>query len=115
MRFISRNPSRVRNCRHLGRRATVRIYAQRFEQRLRDGIPNIIDLVAQIYARGFSEDDLSSLLAFYRSPAGQHRLAKQVLISRAMVVLGQDWGKSIGQQVIAEMAKDKAAKTAPKL
>ena len=94
---------------------TVDIYVKRFEQRLGDGIPKFVDLVAQIYAREFSEEDLTTLLAFYHSPAGQHLIAKQTVIGRSMVVVGQEWGKSIGAEVLAEMTKEKAAKPSPKL
>ena len=93
----------------------VEVYVKRFEQRLGDGIPRFVELVAQIYAREFSEADLGNLLAFYRTPAGQHLIAKQAVIARSMVVVGQEWGKSIGAEVLAEMAKEKAATPSPKL
>ncbi len=46
-------------------------------------------LVAQVYVREFTEDDLSAILAFYCSPAGQHLVGKQTEISKAMFGVGQ--------------------------
>ena len=90
-------------------------YVNRFQQRFTDGIPRFVQLVAQVYAKEFSEDDLTNLLAFYRSPTGQHLLGKQTMIAQSMILAGQEWGKSIAQQVLAEMQREKAAAPPPKL
>lgn len=91
------------------------VFLQRFQQRFDDGIPNFVDLVAQVYAREFSDDDLSKLLDFYRSPAGQHLLSKQLMIAQGMTTVGAQWGRSIAQGIIQEFEKEKGAGPSPKL
>ncbi len=66
------------------------------------------DLAAQIYAREFSDEDLNALLAFYRTPAGQHLLEKQVVITQGMIAMGQQWGQTVAKQVLDDFAKRKA-------
>ena len=61
---------------------------------------SFIDLVAQIYAREFSEEDLNGLLVFYRSPPGQHLLDKQLVIAQGMAQVGQQWGQTLAKQVL---------------
>ena len=39
-------------------------------------IPQILDIAVQIYARDFTEQELSDLLAFYQSPTGRSMIAK---------------------------------------
>ena len=72
-----------------------------------------VDLAAQVYAREFSQDDLDALLAFYKTPAGQHLLDKQVPIAQGMVAVGQQWGQTVAKQVLDDFAKRKAQ--SPKL
>ncbi len=69
---------------------------------------SFVDLAAQVYAREFSQDDLDALLAFYRMPAGQHLLDKQVVITQGMVAVGQQWGQAVARQVLDDFAKRKA-------
>ena len=91
-------------------------FLARFQTRFDDGIPAFVNLVAEVYAREFSEDDLRNLLAFYRTPAGQHMLDKQVPIAQGMAQVGARWGQSVAADVVAELKKehDKSA-SSPKL
>ena len=87
----------------------VDVILQRSSQKLDDQLASFADLAAEVYAREFSEEDLQALLAFDRSPAGQHLIDKQPEITQAMVKVGQRWGQMIAQQVIADYQKEKAA------
>ena len=93
----------------------VDLYITRFQQKFETEIPGFTDLVAKVYAREFSDADLTDLLAFYRTTAGQHLLAKQPEIAKGMLTVGQQWGQSIAQEVLAEIQKEKAAAPSPKL
>lgn len=90
-------------------------YVKRFQERFDHEIPDFVDLVAKVYAKEFTDDDLANLLVFYRTPTGQHLLGKQQEIARGMLLTGQEWGKHIGEEVLSEMQKDKAAQPPPKL
>ena len=93
----------------------VETYLQRFQAKFEAGVPDFVDLVAAVYAREFTESDLSDLLGFYRTPAGQHLLAKQPEIAKGMLLVGQQWGESIARGVLADMQREKQAAPAPKL
>ena len=94
---------------------TIDTLLQRSTQRLDQQLDSFADLAAQVYAREFSEDDLQALLAFDRSPAGQHLIDKQPEITQAMMGVGQRWGQSVAQQVVEEFNKEKAAPVPPRL
>lgn len=93
----------------------IDLFLAKFQQRFNDGIPNFIDLVARVYARDFSDEDLQNLLTFYRSPTGQHLLDKQVVIAQGMAQVGSQWGKAIAQDILAEFEKQKQLAPSPKL
>ena len=91
------------------------VYLARFQTRFDEGIPAFVGLVAEVYAREFSEEDLKSLLAFYRTPAGQHLIDKEVPIAQGMAQVGARWGQSIAGEVAAQIQREKAASPSPKL
>ena len=84
----------------------AQVFLDRFQARFAEGIPAFVDLVAEVYAREFSEQDLTTLLAFYRTPTGQHLLDKQVPIAQAMAQVGARWGQSIAGEVVAQIRKE---------
>ena len=90
-------------------------YLQRFQTKFEASVPGFVDLVAEVYAREFTEADLNDLLAFYRTPAGQHLLDEQPEIAKGMMTVGQRWGQNIAKEVLAEIQKEKQAAPAPKL
>lgn len=94
----------------------VDVIFERSAKRLDSQLESFADLAAKVYAREFSESDLDAMLAFDRTPAGQHVIEKQPEIGRAMMQVGQEWGQGIARDVIAEYQKEKAAAVqAPKL
>ena len=86
----------------------------KMEQRSAQNIGGFVDLAAQLYAREFSDDDLNAMVSFYESPAGQHLVAKQVVIASGMMALGQKWGEQVAQDVLKEFKQDQGT-GAPKL
>jgi hypothetical protein len=72
----------------------------------------LTDLIAQIYAREFSDEDLQSLVAFYESPAGQHLVSKQAEIGQFMATVGAQWGRDMAQSIMDDYRKEQAARTA---
>ena len=52
-------------------RATERMYAQ-MNATMTASLPDIFESMAHAYARMFSRDDLAAMLAFAKTPAGQH-------------------------------------------
>lgn len=64
------------------------------------------EMMADVYARHFTSDDVRQLLAFYRTPVGQKLLAMQPAVLQESMAAGQAWGarlaQGIGEQLEAE-------------
>ncbi len=67
------------------------------------------DLLAGIYARNFTVDEIHDLTAFYRSPTGQKLIARQPIIARESLAAGQQFGRELvadlQQQIEGELKK----------
>jgi hypothetical protein len=64
-------------------------------------ISELSDAAAAIYASNFSAEELRTLIAFYKTPAGQKLLQKQPVIVQQTMAAGQQFGQS----VIVDMKK----------
>ena len=62
-------------------------------------VNQLSDMLADIYARNFSVDEIHDLITFYQTPTGQKLLQRQPAIARQSMVAGQQWG----QQLIGEL------------
>ncbi|GGA55952.1 hypothetical protein GCM10011507_04070 [Edaphobacter acidisoli] len=74
---------------------------QNFWDDLRQSI-NAVDLEGAFipaYQKYFSEEDMNAVLGFYKSPAGQHMLEAQPLISSYAQQELREIGQKIGQEV----------------
>ena len=89
----------------------------RSTQRLWDGmkpimnaaLPDIFESMARAYARDFSVDDLNALLAFVKTPAGQHFFERSPLILKDPDVQAsrQRMMAQIGEKLPGIMRQDK--------
>jgi hypothetical protein len=62
--------------------------------------------VATLYATRFSEPELKTSLAFYRSPTGKKLLAQQPQIIDASMKFAQEWANKLSDQVVAKMREE---------
>jgi hypothetical protein len=81
------------------------IFWTEFMQRIRDGLPGFTARVAPIYAARLSAEDLRAIIAFYRTPAGQHFAREQVDLARGLMEEGQQWGAEVAAAVAASLAE----------
>lgn len=77
----------------------------RFEARVIQDAPQLLDSIAVVYARSFSLEDLKALTTFYRSPLGQRLKELQPLLVGEGAAIGQRWGARIGQEVGASLQR----------
>ena len=63
----------------------------------------LTDEVARLYATNFSAQDLSEILAFYKTPAGKKLLLEQPKVVDASMKFAQEWANKLSDQVIASM------------
>ena len=66
-------------------------------------IDELVDLLVPIYAKYYSDEELVQLTAFYRSPLGQKFTDKLPAITHESFNVGQEWGKKIGEKVVARL------------
>jgi uncharacterized protein len=77
----------------------------RFEARITQDAPQLVDSIALIYARRFTQGELQALLNFYRSPVGQRlRVLQPTLVAEGAAV-GQRWGMRIGAEIGSSLQK----------
>jgi uncharacterized protein len=67
------------------------------------------DVLAGVYARNFSVDEIHDLIAFYQTPTGQKLIARQPIIAHESMVAGQQFGQELvadlRQQIDDELKK----------
>ncbi len=59
----------------------------------------LIEMMAPVYDRHFTHDEIRALIAFYQSPAGQKLVQVQPLLARDSMLAGQQWGFRLGQRL----------------
>jgi uncharacterized protein len=66
----------------------------------------LIDQIAALYAEKLTAEDMTAILAFYKSPVGARFIAIQPEMSRQAMTLGQRWGSAIGREIEAEARRE---------
>jgi uncharacterized protein len=74
---------------------------QRLQKKMKS--EELIDLILPVYDKYYTQEDLDGMIAFYRSPVGQKVVRTLPDVSREGFVIGQEWGKRKGEEVIKEL------------
>jgi hypothetical protein len=61
------------------------------------------DLIAGVWDRHFTHDDIKGLIAFYESPLGARLLAAQPLIVQESMIAGEAWGRRSAEKVFERL------------
>jgi hypothetical protein len=69
-------------------------------------IGEISEAAAVIYASNFSAEELRTITAFYRTPAGQKFLQKQPIVAQQTMAAGQQFGQSIAADIQKRMIEE---------
>jgi uncharacterized protein len=98
------------------RQARLKIYSDAQSDALEKMVPKIEQIVTTGYAQTYSEQELSDLLAFYKTPSGRSMVAKQPQfmqgVTMQIVGLVPQMRRDIGTAVCAKMTCTDAQKTA---
>lgn len=73
---------------------------------MQTSLDDLVNMLAPIYEKHFSEADLTKIIEFYETPTGKKFAEKTPLIMQESMAAGQEWGKKIGERV-AEKLKAK--------
>jgi len=85
-------------------------FLARFQDKALGEVDKFTDMAAQIYAREFTDDDLASMITFYKSPTGQHMVDKQAELQQALSAAGKQWGIMIASEAMQDAAKEQLQK-----
>ena len=98
------------------RQARLKIYSEAQGDALEKMVPKIEQIMTTGYAQTYSEQELSDLLAFYKTPSGRSMVAKQPQfmqgVTTQIVGLVPQMRRDIGTVVCARMTCTEAQKTA---
>lgn len=78
----------------------------RFTKRMHDDQAEFTTLLATVYARHFTAEELRGLLAFNRSPLGQRLIALQGQVAQESMEAGRAWGARVGAEVGQQLADE---------
>ena len=66
-------------------------------------IDELVGLIAPIYNRHFTEEDLDAIIEFYNTPAGKKLGEKTPIITQESMTAGQQWGMQVGQKIVNKL------------
>jgi hypothetical protein len=66
----------------------------------------LVELMALIYARNFTAEEMRGMMAFYRTSLGQKLLQKMPAIAQESLTAGQAWGRQVGAEVQSRMIEE---------
>jgi hypothetical protein len=89
------NPGREKDVREF----MLKYYLPEVHKRL----PEIGDLMAEVWARYFTVAELDQLIAFYKSDIGQKVVSLQPRLFQDGMQLGTHWGERIGREALLKM------------
>jgi hypothetical protein len=69
-------------------------------------LPELVEMVAQVYARIFTASELREIQAFYVTPTGQKLRQNLAVITKDTTALGQQFGKSLMADLYQQIADE---------
>lgn len=69
----------------------------------RKRLPEMAEVIAQVYANRFTAQELGQLNAFYDTPVGQKLIQQMGGITQDSMAAGAAWGQSVAQDVLQRL------------
>ena len=63
----------------------------------------LMNLIAPVYAKHFTESEIKELIAFYKTPIGKKLVDKLPVISQESYGIGEAWGKALAEKVVNKL------------
>jgi len=90
-----------------GKEAEVAEVINRFIMpKMKARLPEVIEEGAKVYAKHFSAEEITQLIAFYKSPLGQKLVREQPLIAQEMTTVSTAWAQAVAVQAVHEYADE---------
>lgn len=88
------------------REVPAEIWEELRHELLGTSIDELLDMIAPVYARHITLEELQDIIAFYESPAGKKLAEKTPLITQESMQIGQQWGRKVGERVIDKLSEE---------
>jgi len=62
-----------------------------------------VEILVPIYARHFTHEDITGLIAFYRTPLGRKLVAVQPKLTAEAMTAGAEWGKNVALRALKKI------------
>jgi hypothetical protein len=66
---------------------------------LHTSINELVDMLAPVYKKYMTKEDIETMIQFYETPVGQKYAKSTPLIMRESMEIGQQWGARIGEEI----------------
>lgn len=70
---------------------------------IKTSLNDIVEMLAPIYRKYMTQDDLEAIIKFYKTPVGKKFAENTPLIMQESMQIGQEWGIKIGQEFEKKM------------
>ncbi|MCE3225926.1 MAG: hypothetical protein K0S32_477 [Bacteroidetes bacterium] len=64
---------------------------------------DLVALIIPIYQKYYSDEEITELIKFYKTPLGKKVTTNNQLIAQESYLAGQQWGKEIGMRALEKM------------
>jgi peptidylprolyl isomerase len=85
--------------------------ADKMRKRFDERLPQLIELMVPIYDKSFTQEEINTYIAFYKTPAGKKLADNNAPIQQQENVVVSQWGRQIGEEIETEMAAEVKAKS----
>ena len=73
----------------------------------------LVELVVPIYVKHLTKEEMEAATAFYRTPEGAAILAKLPLIVQESMMVGQQWGGQLAEDVVKRLQERSQSESEP--
>ncbi len=72
---------------------------------LSTSLSDLVDMLAPVYEKYMTKDDLDKIIEFYKTPVGKKYAESTPLITQESMAVGQEWGAKVGQEFMEKLKK----------
>ena len=70
---------------------------------LATSVDDLVNMLAPVYEKHMTENDLNEVIKFYNSPVGKKLAEKTPAITEESMQAGQAWGQAVAQKVMQKL------------
>jgi len=63
----------------------------------------LIDMIAPVYDKYYSHEEIQELIAFYESPIGKKLVERTPLVMQESMAVGQKWGYEVAEKIMKKL------------